>query len=529
MGRKTAAAALVLAALLPSAHLAWTWRDLPHLGIYHDDGIYFVTAKSLAAGHGYRIESFPGEPWQTKYPPLFPLLLSVVWRLDPSFPHNLPLAALFCWAMLPLFITAAWLWFRWVGFSSKRTVMLCAWLALNPVVAGFSVMVMSELLFAALLATVMAMLERASPDPDRARWVALSGAVASAAYLARSAALPLLVTVPACFALRRQWRCAATFLSTMAPAVAAWELWKVFHVTAGKDTVTLYYTSYLGYHLANVSWSNLLLVLRVNFSELILGLGDLLLFFDDHNFASVTLARIALAAAVVGTVRLARRTGALQFPAFAVVYCAMLLLWHYPPNARFVMPVAPLLLAGFSEEIGRLWKLIGPSWSRPWVQQRAGATAVLLGIATIVGAGAYRIGYGFTNFLPTLFAAHKKALTSSMPAYRWISDNVTAGAKLLAYDDPLVYLYTGRQAASVRIPPRLLYSADEPGIGRFVTGVPGCADRFGLGYAVLTDGDFRLETASAARNAIRRVVGDQSGARLCYRFNGTRIYEFAGK
>ena len=58
-------------------------------GFYHDDGIYLVTAKALATGNGYKIISLPHKPWQTKYPPLYPLALSALWRANPDFPTNL--------------------------------------------------------------------------------------------------------------------------------------------------------------------------------------------------------------------------------------------------------------------------------------------------------------------------------------------------------------------------------------------------------------------------------------------------------
>ena len=40
-------------------------------------------AKSIAEGHGHSIPSLPGAPAQTKYPPLFPMLLSIVWWISP--------------------------------------------------------------------------------------------------------------------------------------------------------------------------------------------------------------------------------------------------------------------------------------------------------------------------------------------------------------------------------------------------------------------------------------------------------------
>ena len=51
MSRKLAsilAAAIILAALVPSARLAWRFRAMPQMGAYHDDALYLESAKSLA-------------------------------------------------------------------------------------------------------------------------------------------------------------------------------------------------------------------------------------------------------------------------------------------------------------------------------------------------------------------------------------------------------------------------------------------------------------------------------------------------
>jgi len=58
-------------------------------GVWEDDGVYLVTAKSLAEGTGYRRIDLPGQPFQTKYPPLYPFLLSCIWRIAPGFPGNI--------------------------------------------------------------------------------------------------------------------------------------------------------------------------------------------------------------------------------------------------------------------------------------------------------------------------------------------------------------------------------------------------------------------------------------------------------
>ena len=109
---KTIAIALLFTLLLvPSAWFAWHNRHMPQFGQAHDDAIYYIAAKSLASGQGYRISSLPETPYETKYPPLLPWLLSIAWMVEPRFPENLAIATAIQWAMIPpfLWLCAAWL------------------------------------------------------------------------------------------------------------------------------------------------------------------------------------------------------------------------------------------------------------------------------------------------------------------------------------------------------------------------------------------------------------------------------------
>jgi len=56
---------LLLLLLVPSLVQMWQHSDMPRFGDFHDDSVYYVTAKSIADGGGYRIESLPGEPAQS--------------------------------------------------------------------------------------------------------------------------------------------------------------------------------------------------------------------------------------------------------------------------------------------------------------------------------------------------------------------------------------------------------------------------------------------------------------------------------
>src|SRR5208337_4275979 len=201
---------------------------------------------------GYRIESLPGQPYQTKYPPLYCALLAGIWKLDPQFPSNLPIATLFAWLLLPAFLSVLWLLLREYGFSMRARCLMVLVAGLSPVTVVFSFSLMPELLFTALLLASLILAERAG-RPESAAWLAvMAGACAGLAYLTKSIAAPLLFTVPLCFALRRHYKKAALFFAAMLPAVGGWQWWVARHLTHSWDLVTLYYTNYVGFQTYNV-------------------------------------------------------------------------------------------------------------------------------------------------------------------------------------------------------------------------------------------------------------------------------------
>src|SRR5579864_8105228 len=264
MLRKLTAAGVFLLALAPSAYLAWTLRAMPHLGFYHDDGIYWVSARSLAEGNGYRIQSLPGEPYQTKYPPLYPAMLAGIWKLSPGFPSNLPKATLFAWLWMPVYLAMAWIFFRQIGLGGREQGLLVLAAGLSPVAVVFTFSLMPELMFTALFVASLILAERAA-SPGAARWLPiLAGLCGALAYLTKSSAAPLLLTVPVCFALRRQFGNAALFFVTMLPAPIAWQWWVSTHLSPSRDLVTLYYTNYFGFQLYNVPWRDIPLVVWHN-------------------------------------------------------------------------------------------------------------------------------------------------------------------------------------------------------------------------------------------------------------------------
>ena len=58
------------------------------VGLFTDDAWYVLLAKALATGQGYSIANSPTPGILPLYPPAFPFLLSLVFRLSPGFPEN---------------------------------------------------------------------------------------------------------------------------------------------------------------------------------------------------------------------------------------------------------------------------------------------------------------------------------------------------------------------------------------------------------------------------------------------------------
>src|SRR5436853_2210650 len=56
------------------------------VGVMNDDGMYVILAKALATGNGYRWIHLPDAPAATHFPPGYPVVLALLWRLVSAFP-----------------------------------------------------------------------------------------------------------------------------------------------------------------------------------------------------------------------------------------------------------------------------------------------------------------------------------------------------------------------------------------------------------------------------------------------------------
>jgi hypothetical protein len=485
-----------------------------------------VAAKSLAEGAGYRILSLPDQPHQTKYPPLLSFALSLVWRINPRFPENLQIAAAAGFLLLMIYVWLCHRLFRSWDLGWRVSALLCTLVALNPYLAYFSVTIMADLPLAILTAVTVLLAERASRAESRAEWAVAAGIAGAAAYLVKSAALPLVAAAALYLVLRRQWAKAAVFSALTLCAVAGWMGWAASHRTGGTGPVEAYYTDYLRWQLENVTRANFTQVLTRNFDDLFSGISDLLVFKISASYWGKHVARLLTLLAVFGVIRLTRRTGTGLFAVFGAMYASMLLVWHYPPDERFLLPLYPLLTAGVACELGHLCGLIQSAWKRGVLSHKFVAAMLALAAIWLVSFGAWTNTRALTRFLPGLMEGSRRELAGKRAVYEWIGQNVPADATFLAYGDPVLYLYTGRRGCSMRVPPRYTYAEDLNGILKIMASLDEFAARYQLGYVLVTPSDFSLDPLQKDQlRVVRERLSDERLFALLHREHSGAVHQ----
>jgi len=129
------------------------------------------------------------------------------------------------------------------------------------------------------------------------------------------------------------------------------------------------------------------------------------------------LSRFIAIGAIVGTARLARQRGVSTYHWFAAAYAAILLVWHFPPNERFMLPVCPLLLAGLATELAHLFWIVKKCWARNKANRAVamGLGASLVAIACLgVALNVRTLFYEF----PGIIEEHRTVLASKLAAFR---------------------------------------------------------------------------------------------------------------
>lgn len=522
MARKLAVALAFVLLLALIAKPIWDSRAQWHWGQGMDDGVYWVTAKALASGSGYRVVNLPGQPYEVKFPPLYPLYLSLAWRIHPEFPANLQTAAVLQALLLPVYLALLLAVLRQFGFSWRRIMLVAALTVVTLQFTLLTVMLFSELLCGCFLLTAILMIERAAGDAGpAARWWALAGGLfAGLAYLTRNASLPLLIAIPIFLLLRKRLRLSAYALAAAVPLAATWHVWALLHAGGSPDPVN---SSYLNEYLRIIRthggfWNN--------FLQQMAGLSGSVAenFFPGaiQLLYGLPLYHVVLIAAIAGAIRLGRKRQWPLYLIFTGLYLVLIVAWWSEGLGRLVIPVWPVLLAGIAEEASHIASLcaksIAATTSIAWKQ----APRWVL-IAAGVGMVA-RSDDATWRRISAVMAQERQSRTQDQAAFSWVKEHAAADTVLATWKDSVSYLYTGVPSSHglyLAVTPQ---RADFKAVQASFSALP---PQYRCGLLVLLRSDFGEAFRGRELDAFRAAAGHLDGSELEYSTSDALIYRFA--
>jgi hypothetical protein len=441
---RLAGAVPLLVAVCTAAVAIWAIEPWP-VGVFQDDGIYAMLGKAIASGEGFHYLNLPDAPAATHYPPGYPLVLAMLWRLFPEFPAN---TAVFLFANVAFLCAAAvGVW----SFGQQRLRLssgIAATAALATVacvpVLMFGVFVLSEPLFLALLFPVLIAGERAA-DSGAPRDAALAGLLAGVLAMVRTMGVWVAVAIVIVLLLRRRRLASGVALAATALTLVPWQIWVAVHAGDVPPVIVGKYGSYGGWlssairaegpaFVVDVVLKNLA-ILRVNLWDM-LGAPELL--------ARPVLLATAGFVAAIALLAVGARQWFKTAPVtvcFVALYMAVVLAWPFEPT-RFVWALLPLI--GLAGAVAARSILQWHPLSMAGRTIRLSAIAAMLLMAT--GYAAYNArGFAQRSWTtaPRLFASR------ATPLVDWARRATQPGDLLATDDDALIHLYSGRKTIPV--------------------------------------------------------------------------------
>lgn len=431
--------------------------------MYHDDGIYLVTAKAIAENQGYKIISLPGCPPETKYPIGFPFLLSLIWRLCPNFPQNLTaLLILQIVASFAAVISAV----CYLASTKKTTIPLALVIMsaclLNFHFLDFAPMIMSDMPFALASIAALWLAERVAADlQTKPISVAALGLLVALCATLRTQGLVVVLTCIIFLAVRKRTAAAIGIAGVAAAILAPQVIWQ----TAARAECPQYLSFYTNYvsHAYNTLPALQLLTIEAqscfNWSVL-MQVNTYFPFLQDIEYERLSplqfqltyrlLYPLLIAPLMIGLFVGVRRS---SLPAiYLLLHALSLSVWPVRLEWRHIFTVLPLSYYLYFLGIRSISKRLKCS-ARPCRSLfRKGCAAISIAISSYLILGAateslqYLGAYQFLNVSPTVVIDRVKLAEENSLTTRWIRAHTPEHAVFISNNDPALYLYTNRQA-----------------------------------------------------------------------------------
>jgi hypothetical protein len=440
------------------------------IGLFVDDAWYVLLAKALATGQGYTLINAPTPGIVPFYPPAFPWLLSLAYRLAPQFPENVLLfKAILITVMLAVGVASAHYLHAIRGISLAIAVGIGAATVLSP---GFVFLatstVMSEPVFTLELLLTLVAVERTvrATGSSAVRYALLAGVFASLGVLTRSIAVSVVGAVLVYLLKERRRREAAIFTFAVAVLAGPWMAYARIHAPTKPQQrqENHYITESYGIQLweriagrpalGTISVSEL--PGRIMFNVRTVVTHDIGALEVDPLYRATEpaawrkagvgvriLSALLCTLTVLGYASAVRRRltmAELILPASL----AVTLPWPFPPF-RFLLPLLPLLL---------FYTITGLEVVAMWFAPARARSVAMVAVSCMVAINLFsNAEYIYDLWGPaTRRPAWNVAFEENEVLLRWVADNLPPSAVLSAQNPALTYLFTDRKTVGTSQP-----------------------------------------------------------------------------
>ncbi len=432
------------------------------VGMGHDDGVYLCMAQSMRRGDGPVPSYLPEGLRSNRYPILFPLMLAAAGEIIPGTAEfgmkgsDRLLALNGLWLM-----TALYLFLRLflIHRNASLTIVLAAGSAAftSPYLLMYSRYLFSESFFIALLMTALVLAQRYEHRPSHAR-LFLFGAISGCLPAVRMAGFPPALGFAVYLLIRRNRRQALQFAAYSLLAFLPFFLWGKLTVRRSEEFQDILLTGLPYFRLMSGNIPHIFTIMKINIVQsasaflriIIPGLP-----LPSTIYGFILQSSLIIFTALCFFLGIFRRNMKKLKPEHPAIlfYLMLIAVWPFP-NARFLLPVLPLIFIIMLDGLRNLLEKV-PVKSK-FNRYVLSAVAILM----IIGSGLNVSGSG------QIFGAHDENTIQFMgrpieidPFYEaadWLKKHTEEKDVFACTQEVVFYLLSGRHGVWAWVTDRIL-------------------------------------------------------------------------
>ena len=425
--------------------LVWNPQDITYIS---DEGTYLILGKSLAQNGEYRSISWPEEPKHVKYPPVFPLLLSIVWKALPDFPRDVPwfrginilLGSASLWVMQGLYAKGCSL-----SRTGRMTILLLV--AVHPAMLFYSTSIHTEPLYLLISGSILwyAVVESSGRLLDSSWFGFWLGLLTGLLLYVRLAGITLALAVLLYFLVLRRYRNFLQAALTLIVLVTPWLLWVGLNSTEKSYRGFTFYSDYFRDWGQVVHDHGLTHLLWTNGISLFFGIPKTCFFPFQTDPQMITQLAFWLGIPFHyflwrGFVRTWRDGVNKLFHLYTLSSLAVFLAWPYMAQERFLGTLLPFLYLFFL--MGTRSNASPGSGETPIIRRLVVIVSWSMAAVLLISLGFHTLKYGYAAIQNQSLSEQRR---DAHACFAWLRQKTGSGDTLLADLDALFYLHTDRK------------------------------------------------------------------------------------